>query len=53
MTNSVLFGDCFNLLPQISDKSIDMILTDPPFNKIKTSWESKIDLLTLWSESCT
>lgn len=48
--NQVLFGDCFSLLPQISDKSVDMILTDPPFNKIKASWESKIDLLALWSE---
>lgn len=25
-------GDCLNLIKQLPDKSIDLILTDPPYN---------------------
>lgn len=28
----LLQGDCLNLMKKIPDKSIDMILTDPPYN---------------------
>ena len=27
-------GDCFEIIPLIPDKSIDMILTDPPYEFI-------------------
>ena len=30
--NGVLYhGDCFKILPEISNESIDLILTDPPY----------------------
>ena len=29
--NVVLLGDCLDLMKSIPDKSIDMILTDPPY----------------------
>lgn len=29
--NKVLFGDCLDLLKDISDNSIDMVFTDPPY----------------------
>jgi site-specific DNA-methyltransferase (adenine-specific) len=30
--NNIYLGDCLDLMPQIPDKSVDMILTDPPYN---------------------
>ena len=36
-------GDCFKLLDNIPDKSIDLILTDPPYNIAKYS-TGNIDL---------
>ena len=36
-------GDCFKLLDEIPDKSVDLILTDPPYNIAKYS-TGNIDL---------
>lgn len=30
--NKVIQGDCLEVMKKIPDKSIDMILTDPPYN---------------------
>jgi len=35
---------------QIPDNSIDLMLTDPPYNITASEWDKKIDLTTLWSE---
>lgn len=32
MIDEVLFGDCVELLRSIPDSSIDLVLTDPPYN---------------------
>lgn len=29
--NSVILGDCFDLMKEVDDESVDMILTDPPY----------------------
>lgn len=42
--------DCFELLSQCDDHSVDMILTDAPYNVHEAAWESAIDLDRLWSE---
>ena len=34
---TLIQGDCMNYLSQIPDKSIDLILTDPPYNIAKYS----------------
>ena len=32
-TNSIIgCGDCLKLIKQLPDKSVDLILTDPPYN---------------------
>ncbi len=36
MLNQVLQGDCLELMKQIPDKSIDMILTSPPYDNLRT-----------------
>lgn len=39
--NKVINEDCFNILKLIPDKSIDLILTDPPYN---LRWKQQIEL---------
>jgi DNA modification methylase len=34
--NKIYCGDCLNLIKEIPDKSVDLILTDPPYNISKT-----------------
>ena len=40
-------GDCLELMKNIPDKSIDMVLTDPPYNIGKAEWD-KIEDYTNW-----
>jgi site-specific DNA-methyltransferase (adenine-specific) len=46
--NTVHCLDCFDLLAQCDDGSVDMILTDAPYNVHEAKWESAIDLDRLW-----
>jgi len=46
----VFQDDCLNLMPQIPDKSVDMILCDLPYGTTQNKWDSVIDLPTLWRE---
>jgi site-specific DNA-methyltransferase (adenine-specific) len=48
--NKISLGDCLELLPNIEDKSIDMILCDLPYAVTNCHWDSLIDLDALWSE---
>jgi site-specific DNA-methyltransferase (adenine-specific) len=43
-------ADCLDLLPQIPDKSIDMILCDLPYGTTQNHWDSVIPLDRLWAE---
>lgn len=36
----ILHGDCFNLLQQVSDNSVDLVLIDPPYQISKESYFS-------------
>ena len=42
--NTIHLGNCFDLLPQIDSKSIDLVFTDPPYTK------SLIELYKKWNE---
>ena len=45
-TNEIYYGDCLDLMQEIPDSRIDLILTDPPYYKIrKESWDRQ------WSSS--
>lgn len=48
--NKVFEADCLDLMPQIPDKSIDMILCDLPYGTTQNKWDSVIDLNKLWQE---
>ena len=43
-------GDCLELMKEIPDKSIDMILTDPPYGTTACKWDTIIALDKLWNE---
>jgi len=38
MKNSIIHGDCLEVMGRIPDNSIDLILTDPPYFKVKKEW---------------
>src|SRR3990167_6528211 len=40
-------GDCLEIMKTIPDKSVDLVLTDPPYNIGKASWD-KIDNYIDW-----
>ena len=48
--NKIYLGNCFNLFPNIKDKSIDLILADLPFGTTQCKWDSVLDLSKLWPE---
>lgn len=33
----IYHGDCFEIMPQIPEKSVDLILCDPPYSCGKTA----------------
>lgn len=42
--------DYLEVLKRIPDKSIDMILTDPPYSLTLLPWDKEIDLPVMWKE---
>ncbi len=46
--NKIHFGDGLELMHQISDKSIDLILCDLPYQKTKNKWDIIIPFDKLW-----
>lgn len=43
-------GDCLELMKDIPDKSIDMILTDPPYGTISCKWDAIIPFDKMWEQ---
>lgn len=50
MTETLLQGDCLELLPTIQDNSIDMILVDLPYGVTDNKWDSVIPLEPLFEQ---
>ena len=48
--NKIYLGDCLNIMPNIEDKSIDMILADLPFNMTKNKWDIIIPFDKIWNQ---
>lgn len=43
-------GDCLELMKSIPDKSVDMILTDPPYGTTACKWDVIIPFEPMWRE---
>lgn len=50
MMIELLNGDCLDLMKQIPDKSIDAIITDPPYGTTDCKWDSVIPFNLMWAE---
>ena len=46
----LLHGDCLELLKTIPDKSIDLVLTDPPYGITACKWDTVIPFEPMWKE---
>ncbi len=46
----IIHGDCYEKLKLIEDKSVDLIIIDPPYNITQNAWDVKIDLDKMWLE---
>ena len=46
----LILGDCLNKLPKIFDKSIDLVLTDPPYGTTACKWDFVIPFEPMWNE---
>jgi len=43
-------GDCLEVMKTIPDKSIDAIITDPPYGTTSCKWDSVIDFDLMWEQ---
>ena len=48
--DKVYLGDCLEIMPDIPDKSIDMILCDLPYGTTACKWDTIIPFEPLWRE---
>lgn len=48
--NTVVRGDCLEVMKGLSNNSIDMILCDLPYGTTQNKWDSVIDLEKLWEQ---
>lgn len=46
----LLKGDCLDILNYIPDKSIDMVLTDPPYGTTNCKWDCVIPFDKMWQQ---
>ena len=48
--HELILGDCLEELKKISDKSVDIVLTDPPYGTTECKWDSVIPFEPMWNE---
>jgi site-specific DNA-methyltransferase (adenine-specific) len=53
MINQIIHGDCFDVLKNIPDSSIDLILTDPPYglSLMGKDWDRGVPGVQFWIEA--
>lgn len=47
---NLMKGDCLERMKEIPDKSVDMVLTDPPYQVTGLKWDAIIPLHDMWNE---
>lgn len=50
MINKIIHGDCLEVMKDIPDKSIDAIITDPPYGTTACKWDSVIPFDLMWEQ---
>ena len=46
----LMFGDCLERMKSIPDGSVDLILTDPPYQTTQNKWDSIIPFEPMWEQ---
>ena len=46
----LILGDCIDQMKELDGNSIDLILTDLPYEMLAPKWDVKIDLVELWKQ---
>ena len=49
-TPRLIHGDCLECMKEISDGSVDMVLTDPPYGTTACKWDSVIPFEPMWEQ---
>ena len=44
MTNQVIHGNCMDILPDLADKSVFSVITDPPYGIKLDTWDIPVDI---------
>lgn len=47
---NLMLGDCLELMKNIPDKSVDMVLCDPPYGTTACKWDVVIPFEPMWNE---
>jgi len=50
MIDTIICGDCLEVMPTIPDKSVDMVLADLPYGVTACKWDTPLPLDDLWCE---
>ena len=48
--SEIYFGDCFEEMKKLKDKSIKLVLLDLPYGQTACGWDVCIDLKKMWDE---
>lgn len=48
MSIELMQGDCLELMKELPDKSVDMVLCDPPYGITQNKWDAVISFDELW-----
>ena len=48
--NKIICGDCLEIMKGIPDKSVDLVLTDPPYGTTVCEWDTVLRLELFWPE---
>lgn len=48
--NNLYLGDCLDVMPNLPDKSIDMIICDLPYGITAQEWDKNLNMVKLWAE---
>tara|TARA_R100000231_G_scaffold29289_1_gene26020 strand:+ start:30 stop:806 length:777 start_codon:yes stop_codon:yes gene_type:complete len=48
--NKIYNGDCFEVMKDIKEKSIDAIITDPPYGTTQCNWDNVLPFKPMWEQ---
>jgi DNA modification methylase len=48
--NNIYKGDCLNIMPNITPKTVKLVIVDLPYGQTDCAWDVKIDLKKMWKQ---